>query len=165
MRDSAAAAMRHSPRGKNKNKISTSLTPQDFSPWPTTQTIPPSPTMSSRQLRKLQQQRELEQAQLQAQEEEESDDEPVIQQKPKASLFASFGALEVEDDQDEQDEDEEEAPEPAHEPKRQPVNIPATKKSKKSKKKKGKNKEKPAEHQDHGNSTDCLLYTSPSPRD
>jgi hypothetical protein len=51
--------------------------------------------MSSRQLRKIQQQRELErQAKLQAEEEEESDDEPVVTTKPKPSLFANLADLE-----------------------------------------------------------------------
>lgn len=94
--------------------------------------------MSSRQLRKLQQQRELEQqAKLQAQEEEEaeeeSDEEPQpIQSKP--SLFANFAALEnLEDDDESKDVGEEE---PTEEELSEPTPIVTAKKPKKSKKKK-----------------------------
>lgn len=95
--------------------------------------------MSSRQLRKLQQQKELEaQAKLQAQEEEEeSEDEPVAPTKSKASLFANLAALE-DDDEDEDDVDDE-PEEKENTPASKPVNDPApttAKKSKKSKKKK-----------------------------
>ena len=95
--------------------------------------------MSSRQLRKLQQQRELqEQASRQeVGEDEESGEEPVIQSTSKASLFASLSAL----DDGEENEDEDEVgidadglhadlsgPEP--------VPSPAMRKPKKSKRKK-----------------------------
>ncbi|KAA8571426.1 hypothetical protein MFRU_026g00390 [Monilinia fructicola] len=102
--------------------------------------------MSSRQLRKLQQQRELEkqahiQAQIQAQEEEEqeeSDEEPQrVQSKP--SLFASLAALEEDDGFKDVDEDEEQEEGELSEP----APAATTKKPKKSKKKKkAKNKEK-----------------------
>ena len=107
--------------------------------------------MSTRQLRKLQQQRELEQAQLQAaeeeEEEEESEDEPVLPTKSKPSLFANLAALEdAEDDEDEAAEEE-----PAAElSEAEPTPLSASKKPKKSKKKKkgkGKAKEKGAESQ------------------
>ncbi|KAF7882386.1 uncharacterized protein EAF02_005749 [Botrytis sinoallii] len=100
--------------------------------------------MSSRQLRKLQQQRELEQqAKLQAQEEaaeeeEESDEEPQPSQS-KPSLFANFAALEDLEDDDESkgiDDDEEPAEEELSEP--SPV-VTAKKPKKPKKKKKAKN--------------------------
>jgi len=96
--------------------------------------------MSSRQLRKIQQQRELEaQAKLQAQEEEEeSDDEPVAPAKSKASLFANLAALEDENDDDDEDEEEDEAVTPES----KPVNDPAPTTAKKSKKSKKKKKSK-----------------------
>lgn len=107
--------------------------------------------MSSRQLRKLQQQRELEQqAKLQAQagEEEESEDESQpIQSKP--SLFASFAALEGDDGSKEIDEDEE----PEGEELSELTPVATTKKPKKSKKKKkaknnGKTKDSAKEVED-----------------
>lgn len=104
--------------------------------------------MSSRQLRKLQQQRELEaQAKLQAQEEEEeSDDEPVAPTKSKASLFANLAALEDEDEDEDEDEPEEkaepQAPQTLTDP--APTSAKKPKKSKKKKKAKNKGKEKPA---------------------
>jgi hypothetical protein len=109
----------------------------------------PFHTMSTRQLRKLQQQRELEQAQakLQAEEEEESEDEPVLPMKSKPSLFANLAALE--DAEDEEDEAAEEEP-PAELSEAEPTPLSASKKPKKSKKKKkgkGKAKEKAAESQ------------------
>lgn len=104
--------------------------------------------MSSRQLRKLQQQRELElaQAKLQAEEEEEeeSEEEPVHQPASKASLFANFAALEEnEDDSDEgkNSEKDDEKAQDLSEP--EPIQIVTPKKAKKSKKKKkAKNKVK-----------------------
>jgi hypothetical protein len=90
--------------------------------------------MSSRQLRKLQQQRELEQARLQAEAEEveESDDEPVVSTKSKASLFANLAALTDEDSEksDEQSDEVEETADP------EPAPVVAQKKARKSKKKK-----------------------------
>ncbi|KAL2073867.1 hypothetical protein VTL71DRAFT_11193 [Oculimacula yallundae] len=96
--------------------------------------------MSSRQLRKLRQQRELEQAQLQtqAEEEEESEDEPIAPTKAKRSLFANLAALEDENgNEDDEDEDEkEDIPEPV-----EIITPPsAATKAKKSKKKKKKAK-------------------------
>jgi hypothetical protein len=117
--------------------------------------------MSSRQLRKLQQQRELEQqAKLQAEVEEESDDEPVVPMKSKASLFANLAALE---DQAE-DEDEEKLEEEADVPKddvnyHEPTPASASKKPKKGKKKKkakNKGKDKLAEDEVHGNEADDI---------
>lgn len=103
--------------------------------------------MSTRQLRKLQQQRELEQAQLQAAQEEESEDEPVLPTKSKPSLFANLAALE--DAEDDEDEAAGEEP-PAELSEAEPTPLSASKKPKKSKKKKkskGKAKEKGAESQ------------------
>jgi hypothetical protein len=104
--------------------------------------------MSSRQLRKIQQQRELEkQAKLQAEEEEESDDEPVVTTKSKPSLFANLAGLEDEA------EDEEEEPEIEDVSDHEPAPVSASKKPKKSKKKKkakNKGKEKPAGEGVHG---------------
>lgn len=105
--------------------------------------------MSTRQLRKLQKQRELEQAKLReetAADEEESDDEPVSFQQNKGSLFANLAALEDEAE----DEDEEAENEPG-EAKEEDIEVPATappKKAKKSKKKKKakKGKESDAPH-------------------
>lgn len=95
--------------------------------------------MSSRQLRKLQQQRELQQ-QLklaQQQEEEESEEEPQQVQKP--SLFANLAALEDDDESNDIEEDEE----PEEEELSEPTPVATTKKPKKSKKKKkAKNKGK-----------------------
>lgn len=100
-------------------------------------------SMSSRQLRKLQKQRELEKAQeLSAQElEESSEDEAPVVAKPRASLFAALGG----DDEQEQDEDEEEQePEPARAPVSEVVQQHEnTSKSKKKKKKKKKGKAAP----------------------
>ncbi|KAM3072691.1 hypothetical protein ACMFMF_007025 [Clarireedia jacksonii] len=102
--------------------------------------------MSSRQLRKLRQQRELEeQSKLRAQEEEEeeSDDDPLpVQSKP--SLFANLATLKNENDEDDaKDSDHEEQPddEGLNEP--TPPPAPTANKPKKSKKKKkAKNKTK-----------------------
>ena len=115
--------------------------------------------MSSRQLRKIQQQRELErQAKLQAEEEEESDDEPVVTTKPKPSLFANLADLE-----DEAEDEGEEKPEKEivqddvsdHEP--APISTSKKpKKSKKKKKAKNKGKEKPAEDEVHGTGADDI---------
>lgn len=111
--------------------------------------------MSSRHLRKLQQQRELEQAKLQANVEEESDDEPVERpQKSKPSLFANFAALE---DEDEDGDDNDNAPADREDEiakaegdlsntEATPAPAPKAKKSKKKKKKaKSKAKDTPEE--------------------
>lgn len=103
--------------------------------------------MSSRQLRKLQQQRELEQAQVKLQaeeEEEESEEEPVLPTKPKPSLFANLAALEDnEDDEDEAAEDA--AAAELSEPDPTPLPAKKPKKAKKKKKGKGKGKDRPEE--------------------
>ncbi|KAJ4313331.1 hypothetical protein N0V84_009460 [Fusarium piperis] len=94
--------------------------------------------MSSRQLRKLQKQRELEEAQrLADKESEESEEEsaPVAAPKPRVSLFAALGG----DDDDAQDEDEEQEEEQAKEEvseEQQPITSGKSKKKKKKKKKK-----------------------------
>lgn len=114
--------------------------------------------MSSRQLRKLQQQRELEQAQAKLQkeaEEEEEEAEPAVPTKSKASLFANLAALE--DEVDGQDEDEKEAGESQHElsdPEPNPAPVPKAKKSKKKKKAKNKPQERAIEDERHENGVD-----------
>ena len=94
--------------------------------------------MSSRQLRKLQQQRELEaQAELLKREEEEEDEEepePVTPIKTKASLFANLVDLE-DAEQDDDDEEEEDVGTGAQQLS-DPAPAPTIKKAKKSKKKK-----------------------------
>jgi len=117
--------------------------------------------MSSRQLRKLQQQRELErQAKFQEEQEEESEDEPVVPARSKASLFANLATLEDEaEDEDEEKPEEQVADIPQEDVSdHEPPTASASKKAKKSKKKKkkGKNKgkEKPVEDEVHGNGAD-----------
>ncbi|PQE07480.1 hypothetical protein CJF30_00007223 [Rutstroemia sp. NJR-2017a BBW] len=116
--------------------------------------------MSSRQLRKLQQQRELEQqskSQPQEEEEEESDDEPLpVQSKP--SLFANLAALEDENDEDEaKDSDHEKQPDDEELSEPTPAPAPTASKPKKSKKKKkGKNKAKDNKKEAEGTPKDGL---------
>jgi hypothetical protein len=122
--------------------------------------------MSSRHLRKLQQQRELEQAKLraEAEEEAESEEETVARQrKAKPSLFANLAALEDED-QDEDDEDAEankseaERADGVSMPEANPAPAPKAKKSKKKKKKaKNKAKDTPAEEPDDGDEIEKAL--------
>lgn len=92
--------------------------------------------MSSRQLRKLQKQRELQELEARAAAEDEgseSDNEVPIQ-KPKANLFSGFAALGGDEDQDDDDDDDE--PEPEQEkPERVETPKPSSKKNKKKKKK------------------------------
>lgn len=116
--------------------------------------------MSSRQLRKLQQQRELEQARLQAEAEEaeeESEDEPATSApKSKASLFANLASLEDEAE-DAEDEDEKEAVDDIHElgePEPTPTPAPKAKKPKKKKKAKNKAKTKLVGEEKHENGAD-----------
>lgn len=99
--------------------------------------------MSSRQLRKLQKQRELEQAQESSNQEagESSEDEAPVVAKPRVSLFAALGG-----DDEVQDEDEEEEQEPQVEERVSEVAQPASAdKKKKKKKKKAKAKTAAAE--------------------
>ncbi|KAH6997153.1 transcriptional repressor TCF25-domain-containing protein [Ilyonectria destructans] len=94
--------------------------------------------MSSRQLRKLQKQRELEETQeTAAHNSDESDDgqSPVVA-RPRASLFAALGG----DDDDGHDEDDEVEAEPQPTQEVSEVQPPAGGKSKKKKKKKKKAK-------------------------
>ncbi|KAM0429004.1 hypothetical protein ACHAPT_006808 [Fusarium lateritium] len=96
--------------------------------------------MSSRQLRKLQKQRELEQAQRFAEKEsEESEEEPAPgpAPKPRASLFTALGGDEDDDAQDEDEEQEEQVKAEVSE-EQQPVTSGKSKKKKKKKKKKNK---------------------------
>lgn len=104
-----------------------------------------SAAMSSRQLRKLQQQRELEQAQLQSHAEEESEDEPVAPGKKKSAFsFADLADLDDagkdEDEDDDNVEDEEEENEKGGKVVKKELAAtttpPSLKKPKKSKKKK-----------------------------
>jgi len=97
--------------------------------------------MASRQLRKLQKQRELLDIQNKAARDESSDDEPVVA-KPRGNLFSGFAALGDEGDDHDTDEDEVEPQEPTPTPVVEQLDgetAPA-KKSKKSKKKKKKGK-------------------------
>ncbi|KAK2002509.1 DUF654-domain-containing protein [Colletotrichum falcatum] len=95
--------------------------------------------MSSRQLRKLQKQRELEQLQeAKPAADTSSDDEPepaII--KPRQSLFAALGGGEDEDDDDDDDEEKHatKQEEVQQEPEPEVVSQPAKKKNKKKKKK------------------------------
>ncbi|KUJ12203.1 DUF654-domain-containing protein [Mollisia scopiformis] len=118
--------------------------------------------MSSRQLRKLQQQRELEQAKLQAQESqaaiaEESEEEPVLPTKSKASLFANLADLEDEDDRDElADEDEVDVHEEVNDAPTPPPAVKKAKKSKKKKKAKKNAKDKLQENEDDGGDSEDI---------
>ncbi|KAI2778811.1 DUF654-domain-containing protein [Daldinia loculata] len=100
--------------------------------------------MSSRQLRKLQKQKELEELQaknsLEEDDEPSDDDRPV--QKPRASAFSGFAALRDQDDQDEdsdhdakEDELVEATTKPSVEPSRTDAPKSSSKKNKKKKKK------------------------------
>ncbi|KAK0371961.1 hypothetical protein CLIM01_10669 [Colletotrichum limetticola] len=90
--------------------------------------------MSSRQLRKLQKQRELEQLQeAQATADESSEEEPEPAPiKPRQSLFAALGGDDDDEDDEEKSDDAQDEPEPEPEV----VPQPAKKKNKKKKKKK-----------------------------
>ncbi|OLN87202.1 Ribosome quality control complex subunit 1 [Colletotrichum chlorophyti] len=97
--------------------------------------------MSSRQLRKLQKQKELDQLQeAKVSAEASSDDEPEpAPTKPRQSLFAALGSAGDNDDHDESDNDPNEAREKVQsESEPESVPQPAKKKNKKKKKKKGK---------------------------
>ncbi|KAM5345758.1 hypothetical protein ACJ41O_011619 [Fusarium nematophilum] len=99
--------------------------------------------MSSRQLRKLQKQRELEDAQrLTGHESEESDEGPApAAQKPRVSLFAALGGDEDEAGEDEDEEEQEQEKQPAKDAvteTQQPSTSGKSKKKKKKKKKKAK---------------------------
>ncbi|KAI1506241.1 transcriptional repressor TCF25-domain-containing protein [Biscogniauxia marginata] len=104
--------------------------------------------MSTRQLRRLQRQRELEagQAQKAAEDSEASDDAPIQQSKP--SIFSSFAALGDQLDEDDEDEDENEPVDSttvaAAPPKQIASPKSSSKKSSKKKKKKAKKSGAPA---------------------
>lgn len=107
--------------------------------------------MSSRQIRKLQQQRELEQTKLREAAEEGSDEDEQEDYRPpaKASLFSSFAALQDEDnDDDDEDDEETKIDEKAHMSSDEAAPTPPPKKAKKSKKKKKKAKAKAQETND-----------------
>ncbi|KAK0389894.1 hypothetical protein NLU13_3467 [Sarocladium strictum] len=101
--------------------------------------------MSSRQLRKLQKQRELEAAQTTEENSEGELSEPEVRPKAKPSLFAALGGNDDDDDDDDEDEDKDDdhsaklTPEYAKAEEEEESTLPApTKKSKKKKKKKAK---------------------------
>ncbi|KAF3025460.1 hypothetical protein E8E14_001816 [Neopestalotiopsis sp. 37M] len=93
--------------------------------------------MSSRQLRKLQKQKELEALEKPALDESEGSEDEIPIAKPKPSLFSGFAALGGDDDQDEDDEENEPEPEPEQEEEPEPIEAPkpSAKKNKKKKKK------------------------------
>ncbi|KAF7553363.1 hypothetical protein G7046_g7129 [Stylonectria norvegica] len=98
--------------------------------------------MSSRQLRKLQKQRELEKAQqftAQGPSESDDDNEPVVA-KPRVSLFAALGGDDDNDDDEGQDEDDESEQQPQAPKETLDDGPTSTTKSKKKKKKKKKAK-------------------------
>ncbi|GJC85937.1 ribosome quality control complex subunit 1 [Colletotrichum liriopes] len=107
--------------------------------------------MSSRQLRKLQKQRELEQLQeAKPATEEPSDDEPEPATiKPRQSLFAALGGGDDDDDEDEQSDNGQEEAHPISEPEAMPPQ-PAKKKNKKKKKK----AKKAATQEDHADNSE-----------
>ncbi|KAH6656361.1 transcriptional repressor TCF25-domain-containing protein [Truncatella angustata] len=93
--------------------------------------------MSSRQLRKLQKQRELQALENPASESESEEEVPIAKPKPSAfSGFAALGGGDDNDDDDNNNEDDEPEPEPQKdEPERVETPRPSAKKSKKKKKK------------------------------
>jgi hypothetical protein len=99
--------------------------------------------MSSRQLRKLQKQRELEAAQTPEENSEEELSEPELRPKPKVSLFAALGGEDEDEDEDEDKDDDQgvkltpETPSREEEAEDSPQ-LSSSKKSKKKKKKKAK---------------------------
>jgi hypothetical protein len=127
--------------------------------------------MSSRQIRKLQQQRELEQAKLREATEEWSEDEDEEDYHPpaKPSLFSSFAALQDNDNSDDGEDDEEAAEakinEKVHKSSDEAKTSAPPKKAKKSKKKKkkakakaqGENDAQKPEIKDNGDDIDAAL--------
>ncbi|ROT36412.1 hypothetical protein SODALDRAFT_335509 [Sodiomyces alkalinus F11] len=106
--------------------------------------------MSTRQLRKLQKQRELEQLKLQSvtpetQEPSEDEEHEPIASKPRASLFAALGGVDEDDEQQSENEENEENDNKAaaaEDSEKEAVPRPVKKnKSKKKKKNKGKKKD------------------------
>ncbi|KJZ80176.1 hypothetical protein HIM_00026 [Hirsutella minnesotensis 3608] len=94
--------------------------------------------MSSRQLRKIQQQRELAQASVATAKDsggESADDEPIVS-KPRQNLFAAFGDTDGDENRDDDDEDE------GHGEARKEEEMPQNLTTKKTKKKKQKKKSK-----------------------
>lgn len=98
--------------------------------------------MSSRQLRKLRQQQELNQQETHPVSISE-DDEPIA--KPRANLFAGFASLGDQDENENEndDEDQEDGPENITAQGDPPADVAGKKKSKKKKKKKKTKKEEP----------------------
>ncbi|KAI2625355.1 DUF654-domain-containing protein [Hypomontagnella submonticulosa] len=105
--------------------------------------------MSSRQLRKLQKQKELQELQANSLDEaNDSSDDELPTQRPKTSLFSGFAALGGDDDQGDEsdrDENEDEEVEAAVKPQVQPDTADTPKSSKKNKNKKKKKKAKKQE--------------------
>ncbi|KAH9893702.1 transcriptional repressor TCF25-domain-containing protein [Xylariomycetidae sp. FL2044] len=102
--------------------------------------------MSSRQLRKLQKQKELEafEAQTPAEDSEESDDAPVQKSKPgRFSAFAALGGVEEPEPEDEDNDEDQDVPNPDHTetPLQTDISKSSSKKSKKKKKKQAKKPE------------------------
>ncbi|KAI3395583.1 hypothetical protein diail_1095 [Diaporthe ilicicola] len=94
--------------------------------------------MSSRQLKKLQKQKELLKLQELAGNEEESSEEEVAPPRPRTSAFAGFAALEGGDDDTDDKSDQEEEQEVVEEEEELPKPAPAKKNKKPKKKKKAK---------------------------
>ncbi|TDZ32813.1 Ribosome quality control complex subunit 1 [Colletotrichum spinosum] len=116
--------------------------------------------MSSRQLRKLQKQRELEQLQevnVATEEDSSEDEEPQPAPiKPRQSLFAALGGDDDgdDDDGDEADKSDDAQEVAAPEPEPDVVALPTKKKNKKKKKKKGKKAVAQQDQGGHGRSED-----------
>lgn len=98
--------------------------------------------MSTRQLRKLQRQKELEQADSVAPQRPEEDDDELsddpspVPAKPRVSLFAALGGDDAEDEEPEDDEDDVQPPDSGVKAVEEPQPAASSKKSKKKKKKK-----------------------------
>lgn len=116
--------------------------------------------MSSRQLRKLKQQRELEQAKLNLahnEADEESEDEPIVPTKSKASLFTNLASLGDEDEGNE-DKDKGDVVEESYQVQATSSASRNAKKSKKKKKsKKGKEKSEVVENAGDSEDIDAVL--------
>ncbi|KAI0205683.1 transcriptional repressor TCF25-domain-containing protein [Astrocystis sublimbata] len=129
--------------------------------------------MSSRQLRKLQKQRELQQLELaspaNADSDESEDDAPIPRAKPKPGAFSAFAALGGDDGDDDGDGDEndvnnsadeaahtETSPQTTKSPDRAEPPTASSKKSKKKKKKKGNQSSTPATSKTQASKSDDI---------
>ncbi|KAH7183051.1 transcriptional repressor TCF25-domain-containing protein [Fusarium flagelliforme] len=118
--------------------------------------------MSSRQLRKLQKQRELEEVQniIEKDSEESEDDQVPVAPKPRVSLFAALGGDDEDEAQDEDDDEEEEdkrQPEEDINETKQPVPAGKGKKNKKKKKKAAKTKTPPPQEDEDEDEIDKAI--------